>query len=466
MKKRTIRTQLIISFLVIATLIIGSLSLITLGLTNNHFSKYVNERQEDLLKQYVNTIDLLWENSNGAWNNEEISALSAKALENNFYFSIEDTQGKIVWQLQGKELEIARSKLKRNAEKVSQKKSVELDETIEDKKKLVNDGREFGWVTFYYLGPYAYTEHDAMFISSMKQSLMYVAFSALVVSIILASWIATRLGLPLKHVSDFTHKLTRGEYAQKIPQETSIIEINSLIDSLNDLSNQLEKQDSLRKRLTTDISHELRTPLTTLKGNIEGMIDGVWKITPERLQSCYDEIDRLTRLIRNIELINKIETNYDHLKKTDVDLYKLVESVIENFTSKISEKNISVKIHGERPVVSADKDKMSQVLTNLLSNAIKFTQKEGRIDFSITSDKNNILLSIEDNGIGLEKDQQFHIFDRFYMADPSRSSSLGGQGIGLAIVKSIVEAHNGTIEVKSNLGLGTKFSIKLPSDSK
>ena len=84
MKKRTIRTQLIISFLVIATLIIGSLSLITLGLTNNHFSKYVNERQEDLLKQYVNTIDLLWENSNGAWNNEEISALSAKALENNF----------------------------------------------------------------------------------------------------------------------------------------------------------------------------------------------------------------------------------------------------------------------------------------------------------------------------------------------------------------------------------------------
>ena len=171
-------------------------------------------------------------------------------------------------------------------------------------------------------------------------------------------------------------------------------------------------------------------------------------------------------MIRNIELINKIETNYDHLKKTDVDLYKLVESVIENFTSKISEKNISVKIHGERPVVSADKDKMSQVLTNLLSNAIKFTQKEGRIDFSITSDKNNILLSIEDNGIGLEKDQQFHIFDRFYMADPSRSSSLGGQGIGLAIVKSIVEAHNGTIEVKSNLGLGTKFSIKLPSDSK
>lgn len=462
MRKRTIKTQLAVSFLAIATLIIGSISLVALSLTNNHFSKYVEERQEDLLNQYVYTIDLLWLNSGETWNSEELAALSEKVLENNIYFSIEDEQGNMVWELTGKDLKSAQEKLKKNALKVSEKNSVKLDETIEVKKNLINDGNEFGKVTFYYFGPFAYTEHDALFISSMKQSLMYVAIAALLVSFILASWISARLGLPLKHVSDFTHKLTRGEYADKIPQETSIIEINSLIDSLNDLSNQLEKQHGLRKRLTTDISHELRTPLATLKGNVEGMIDGVWKITPERLQSCYDEIDRLTRLIGNIEIINKIEAKYDHLNKTEFNIYKLIESVIENFANKIESKNLHVEIQGDNINISADKDKMNQVVINLLNNAIKFTQKEGTIKFSISKNKDHVLLIVEDNGIGIEKDQQLHIFDRFYMADPSRSRALGGQGIGLAIIKSVIEAHKGSITVKSKLGLGTKFVIKLP----
>lgn len=182
MRKRTIRTQLTVSFLVIATLIIGSLSLITLGLTNNHFSKYVNERQEDLLNQYVNTIDLLWINNNDTWNLDELSTLSDKAIESNFYFSIEDKQQNTIWELQGKKLEAAQIKLKENALRVSETKSVELDKTITVTKDLISNDKVFGVITFYYLGPFAYTEHDAMFISSMKQSLMYVAFTAFLVS--------------------------------------------------------------------------------------------------------------------------------------------------------------------------------------------------------------------------------------------------------------------------------------------
>ncbi|EAC6768370.1 HAMP domain-containing histidine kinase, partial [Listeria monocytogenes] len=144
------------------------------------------------------------------------------------------------------------------------------------------------------------------------------------------------------------------------------------------------------------------------------------------------------------------------------NIYKLIESVIENFASKIESKNLHVEIQGDNINISADKDKMNQVVINLLNNAIKFTQKEGTIKFSISKNKDHVLLIVEDNGIGIEKDQQLHIFDRFYMADPSRSRALGGQGIGLAIVKSVVEAHKGSITVKSKLGLGTKFVIKLP----
>ncbi|APE41795.1 TPA: hypothetical protein IVM20_002609 [Enterococcus faecium] len=113
MRKRTIKTQLAVSFLAIATLIIGSISLVALSLMNNHFSKYVEERQEDLLNQYVYTIDLLWLNSGETWNSEELAALSEKVLENNIYFSIEDEQGNMVWELTGKDLKSAQEKLKK-----------------------------------------------------------------------------------------------------------------------------------------------------------------------------------------------------------------------------------------------------------------------------------------------------------------------------------------------------------------
>lgn len=462
MRTRTIRIQLVISFLTIATLIIGSLSLITIGLTNNHFSKYVNERQENLLNQYVKTVDLLWSNNNETWNNEAIKELADKALEDNIYFSIEDVEKNIIWKLKGDELVSAQEQLKESSVNATLKSNVEQDSMIEKEKKLISQGTQFGSITFYYLGPFAYTEHDAMFLSGIKQSLLYVAIVAFVVSFLLASWIANRFARPLRNVSEFTKQLSSGEYSRKIQQETSISELNSLVESLNDLSNQLEMQDGLRKRLTSDISHELRTPLTTLKGSIEGMIDGVWEVTPNRLQSCYDEIDRLTRLIGNIELINKIETNYDYLEKTEFDMYKLAESVIENHKIKLAEKKITVNLSGDKTNILADKDKINQVLTNLLSNAIKFTQKEGRIEITITTRKEKIYLTVQDNGIGIDKAHQLHIFDRFYMVDPSRSSALGGQGIGLAIVKSIVEAHKGTIRVTSDLGLGTKFVLTLP----
>ena len=151
------------------------------------------------------------------------------------------------------------------------------------------------------------------------------------------------------------------------------------------------------------------------------------KITPERLQSCYDEIDRLTRLIGNIEVINKIEAKYDYLNKTEFNIYKLIESVIENFASKIESKTFMLKSKGITSIYLQIKIKMNQVVINLLNNAIKFTQKEGTIKFSISKNKDHVLLIVEDNWHRLEKkDQQLHIFDRFYMADPSRSRALGG----------------------------------------
>ncbi|MFW7433596.1 sensor histidine kinase [Vagococcus carniphilus] len=463
MKKRSIKTQLILSFLTISILIIGTLSVLTLSLMNNHFNQFVEEKQDELMNQYVDSLELIYQSNQHKWSETELEALTQKTMENHLYFSIDSSDNKTIWQLPKTELKKKKETLKRHANKVSKTKGATLNEEVVVTKPLKKKNTSFGQVNFYFYGPFAYTEHDAMFISSMKKSLMTVALVALLISFIFASWISQKLSLPLKHVSQFTHQLTVGKYTETLPQETSINEINLLIDSLNDLSYQLEKQANLRKQLTSDISHELRTPLATLKGNIEALMDGIWEATPERLQSCYDEVDRLTRLVGNLELINKIEEKKEALVMSEFDLYDLIQSIMINFSSKIEEKDLRVTAEGKSLMVTADKDKMNQVLTNLLSNAIKFTQKNGQITFLLKQEKNKTILQIKDNGMGIEKEQLPFIFDRFYMVDTSRNREIGGQGIGLSIVKGAIEAHQGNITVESQLGIGTTFTITLPN---
>ncbi|HCM88453.1 MULTISPECIES: HAMP domain-containing sensor histidine kinase [Vagococcus] len=460
--KRSIKTQLIVSFLAITTLIIGSLSMITLSLMNNHFNQYVKEKQNDLLNQYTDSITFLFDSSQNKWDETALSDLSQKADKDYLYFSISSPDNSIIWKQEENKLTETKAKLKKHAKIVSNTKSANLNKEISVTKELKRNTNSLGFVTFYYYGPFAYTEHDAMFIASMKKSLVIVALVALLISILFASWVAEKLSLPLTHVSKFTHQLTLGKYAEKLPQETTINEINSLIDSLNALSRQLDKQDSLRKRLTSDISHELRTPLATLKGNLEAMIDGVWKVDSDRLQLCYDEVDRLTRLINDLELLNQVKENTANLTITAFDLYELSQSVIANFSSQIAAKNLILTLTGEPINFHGDKDRLQQVLTNILNNAIKFTQRNGKITLQLTHDTHLIYLNIKDNGIGIDTEHLPFIFNRFYMTDPSRNRSLGGQGIGLSIVKSIIDSHHGTISVESELGLGTTFKIELP----
>jgi signal transduction histidine kinase len=231
---------------------------------------------------------------------------------------------------------------------------------------------------------------------------------------------------------------------------------------VNDLSLQLQYQQKIRNRLSSDIAHEIRTPLTTLKGNIEAMIDGVWEISEERLYRCYEEVSRITRLIGEIDRINELESQESQLQKNTFDLTELAQQIVDNFQPMLVENKLNCSVSGDRVFISADRDKIHQVLTNLLANAIKFTPSGGRIDLYVSQSKGTTSFRIIDNGQGIPPEEVGQIFERFYMAEPSRNSKLGGQGIGLSIVKGIVNAHQGTISVDSIYGKGTTFTINLP----
>ena len=461
--KRTIKWQLLLSFVSLSFILVGAFSWITLNLLESHFADYVRERQESELEEYSTDLENLYQ-QNGTWeeNSQAIQRVGRNALQQSVIVRIFDEDGQLLWSPSASEEEDAKNKVQDHLLHMEQMVGGMESDYVQSRSPLYDGTEEIGMMEIQSVGPYAYTEHDALFISDMESKLVLVAFFSLLIPLFFALLVSKKLSSPIVTINDFTREIARGRYSSLSLEETGIREIDDLLVSVNDLSLQLQYQQKIRNRLSSDIAHEIRTPLTTLKGNIEAMIDGVWEISEERLYRCYEEVSRITRLIGEIDRINELESQESQLQKTTFDLTELAQQIVDNFQPMLVENKLNCSVSGDRVFISADRDKIHQVLTNLLANAIKFTPSGGRIDLYVSQSKGTTSFRIIDNGQGIPPEEVGQIFERFYMAEPSRNSKLGGQGIGLSIVKGIVNAHQGTISVDSIYGKGTTFTINLP----
>ena len=461
--KRTIKWQLLLSFVSLSFILVGAFSWITLNLLESHFADYVRERQESELEEYSTDLENLYQ-QNGTWeeNSQAIQRVGRNALQQSVIVRIFDEDGQLLWSPSASEEEDAKNKVQDHLLHMEQMVGGMESDYVQSRSPLYDGTEEIGMMEIQSVGPYAYTEHDALFISDMESKLVLVAFFSLLIPLFFALLVAKKLSSPIVTINDFTKEIAKGRYSSLSLGETGIREIDDLLVSVNDLSLQLQHQQKIRNRLSSDIAHEIRTPLTTLKGNIEAMIDGVWEISEERLYRCYEEVSRITRLIGEIDRINELESQESQLQKNTFDLTELAQQIVDNFQPMLVENKLNCSVSGDRVFISADRDKIHQVLTNLLANAIKFTPSGGRIDLYVSQSKGTTSFRIIDNGQGIPPEEVGQIFERFYMAEPSRNSKLGGQGIGLSIVKGIVNAHQGTISVDSIYGKGTTFTINLP----
>ncbi|MCX8031741.1 MAG: cell wall metabolism sensor histidine kinase WalK [Thermodesulfovibrionales bacterium] len=209
------------------------------------------------------------------------------------------------------------------------------------------------------------------------------------------------------------------------------------------------------------MSHELRTPITTIKSHVEAMIDGIWQPTEDRLRSCLDEIERLNKLIEEIKLLAEYEIE-ERIEKQEFNLRELIKQIVLNFEKNFLDKGLILETHLEDVILYADKNKIAQVIINLLSNAIKYSRDGGKIYIEVKGKSEGAYIKIKDDGMGIPKKDLPYIFERFYRVDQSRNKETGGAGIGLSIVKRIIEMHKGEISVNSELNKGTEFIIKLP----
>ena len=294
--------------------------------------------------------------------------------------------------------------------------------------------------------------------------LAVVGIISIVFAAIAGIILAGKISVPVKAATRAAKDIARGNYNNRINTDICTLELSELGNAVNHMAESLDNQEMLRRRLTSDVAHELRTPVANVSSNIEAIIEGVLEPTNERLSSCYNELERITGIITELEKLRQIEGENMILHIGHVDIYELAKEVKLIFENEMSKKNIRCDIIGEHIDVCVDKDKMSQVLNNLISNAVKYTDNYGNIQITVIQENENVVITVKDNGCGIDDNDIPYIFERFYRTDKSRNRSTGGAVIGLTITRAIVQLHGGTIHVESKKGVGSLFKVTIPAN--
>ncbi|MGD0613125.1 MAG: ATP-binding protein [Anaerolineales bacterium] len=303
---------------------------------------------------------------------------------------------------------------------------------------------------------------ETQYLNRTNLALLYAALGAALVALVLGIILARTLTHPVRDLTAAIHAMARGDLKQSVAI-TSGDELGELAAAFNQMSSDLDRLSRSRQQMTADIAHDLRTPLTVIGGYVESMHDGVLKPTPERFDIIHAEVQHLERLVEDLRTLSQADAGELSLNREAVLPSVLLERTVRSYGALAVEKKIELEIQSEPglPPLSLDPDRMAQVFGNLITNALRYTPEGGRIRLTAARAEKTLVLAVQDNGRGIPAEDLPHIFDRFYRADPARSQA-GESGLGLAIAKSIVEAHGGKISAESQVGQGTTIKISFP----
>lgn len=461
---KSLRAKLSSIILVIVILTISIISFLSNYFINRQFTDYII-RQQQLKTQIIqSSLSQQYTQLTDKWNLDYIQAIGMLSLYEGYFIKIYDKDDNVLWDAQAHDMDLCNEIMDDIAKRMRISYPQLEDKLTSSDYQLIQDGEVVGLVSISYYGPFFLNENDFKFLSSLNTILISVGFISLAVSLIVVSIMAKRISKPILKTVDVTKQIADGRYEARLEESSNTRELDMLVNSINYMAVSLETMEKLRKRLTEDVAHELRTPIAILQSYIEAMTEGIWDATPERLQSCYEEVIRMGKLVGDLENLAKLEGDNLKLDKQKLDLYSLIEKTVANLVGDISDKNIKVEILGEHIKIFADYDRIKQVVVNLLSNAIKYSNKDCNITFEMFEKSHIAGFTIQDNGMGIPNEELPFIFERFYRADKSRNRATGGSGIGLTIVKSIIKAHGGQITVESTLGEGSKFTVTLPKE--
>jgi len=286
----------------------------------------------------------------------------------------------------------------------------------------------------------------------------------LFIAFVIIFFVTNRMVNPLRKMVSATKSFSTGDFSARVPVEGGE-EIETLAEAFNNMASSLADLESVNRSFIANVSHELKTPMTTISGFIDGILDGTIPKEKEKyyLEIVASETKRLSRLVRSMLNIARIESGEMEIKLSAVDLHDMICQVVFSFERKIDEKNIEiVGLDSGKVIAQADGDLIYQVMYNLVDNAVKFTNEGGKIEIVFSQDGKMVYVAIRNSGAGIPEDEIHRLFDRFYKSDKSRSLDKNGVGLGLYIVKMLVHLHQGEIRAKSKEGEFTEFEFSLP----
>lgn len=459
---KTLRFKLTASFLLVTLITFILIGVFANVILEKQFEKYIINNLNLKNTEIVANLKGRYSAWGGKWEASGLESIGMSALSDGMIIRVSSAERTVLWDAMTHNSGMCVELLKNMAANMESRNASFQGGYTEKNYPILVDGETVGTVAIGYYGPYFYTDNDISFLNTLNQLLIFAAVIVGILSFVLGSYMAKRLSSPISRVIKTAEQISEGNYEDKVTEKSNTREIVELTDTINTLARTLGKQETLRKRLTADVAHELRTPIANLQSHLEAIIDGIWEADAHRLKSCHEETIRLSKIVNDLETLDRNDGEHVRLKKECVNIAELTKKAIVSFESELRSKRISLITDLSEQHLMVDQDKMIQVEMNLLSNALKYTHEGGKIRITVTGDEKEVRISVKDSGIGISQEDLPYIFERFYRVDKSRSRATGGSGIGLAIAKSLTRAHAGTISVRSEPGLGSEFIVILP----
>ena len=301
--------------------------------------------------------------------------------------------------------------------------------------------------------------------SSFQRSLVVAGVGAGIAGLLIVTLFTRQALRPIRSLTAGARRLGGGDLSYRVPSNRKD-EVGELASTFNEMATTLERAEAHRRNMTADIAHELRTPLTNIRGYIEAIRDGVLEPDAPTIETLHQQTIHLSRLVEDLRVLSIADAGALRLDLETEDIATVARDTVNSFKPRAADLGIAIRFDSaeDLPKANVDRTRIGQVVANLVENALTHTPKGGTVTVSVNQSASGAIeLAVEDTGRGIPADVLPRVFDQFYRVDKSRSRSTGGAGIGLTIVRKLVEAHGGTVRAESRPGEGARFVVTLPS---
>lgn len=438
-----LQNKLLLQMLSLVLVTIGVVCLLLVSVFHSVFQRFLLSQQENRLEQITTSIGTMMRSEDITVSSEQ---LAIYANHENINITIMDSKSTIIASYQGLEkhsdsqLETRHYKLSNGKQELVGQMIIAYDSNDPDMAKLSE-------------------EFSQKVLSSMLLGVGLVSGVAALISFAMARSITD----PIRNLSDATNRIREKDY-ELAWKASDIREIQNLSENLRYLASSLKEQEGLRKNYAQDISHELRTPLTNLSLHLEALEDGMIPMDEQAIHTLQAGVKQLQSITVRLKESFEEGNLLGDYRGSHLDFSQLMNQILDAFEPALEKKQAQlIRVISPSINLFSDSRFLSQLMNNLLSNALKAVDKEGWIRVNLQAEKTAVVFSVADSGVGIPAEKLPHIFDRFYRVDSSRNRKTGGQGLGLAISKAIVQRLSGEISVSSKEGHGTTFTVTLPT---